>query len=74
MSKPSKKVSITMPTLEEDEKITEDAANDPDALPLTEEQINRMVPLKTIRGRPRLASKKQGHVPSSGVKPQARMP
>ena len=48
-----------MPTIEEDEKITEAAANDPDALPLTEAQMNRMVPLKTIRGRPRLASKKQ---------------
>jgi len=59
MSKPSKKISITMPTIEEDEKITEAAANDPDALPLTEAQMNRMVPLKTIRGRPRLASKKQ---------------
>ncbi len=59
MSKPSKKVSIRMPTPEEDHQITQAALNDPDALPLTDEQMNRMVPLKTIRGRPRLANKKQ---------------
>jgi uncharacterized protein (DUF4415 family) len=59
MSKPSKEVSIRMPTPEEDHQITQAALNDPDALPLTEEQMNRMVPLKTIRGRPRLANKKQ---------------
>jgi hypothetical protein len=52
MSKPSKKVSIRMPTPEEDHQITQAALNDPDALPLTDEQMNRMVPLKTIRGRP----------------------
>ena len=59
MSKPSSKISIRMPTLEEDEKITQAAANDPDALPLAEEQMNLMVPLKTLRGRPRLTNKKQ---------------
>ena len=59
MSKPSRKVSIRMPTHEEDEKITQAAANDPDALPLAEEQMNLMVPLKTLRGRPRLTNKKQ---------------
>jgi uncharacterized protein (DUF4415 family) len=59
MSKQSKKVSIRMPIPEEDHQITQAALNDPDALPLTEEQMNRMAPLKTIRGRPRLANKKQ---------------
>ncbi len=59
MSKPFKKVSVRMPTLEEDEQITQAAAEDPDALPLTDEQMNQMVPLKSLRGRPRLANKKQ---------------
>jgi hypothetical protein len=39
-----------MPTPEEDHQITQAALNDPDALPLADEQMHRMVPLKTIRG------------------------
>ncbi len=48
-----------MPTLEEDQQITQATANDPDARPLTEEQMNHMVPLKALRGRPRVENKKQ---------------
>jgi uncharacterized protein (DUF4415 family) len=48
-----------MPTVDEDHQITQAALNDPDASPLTDEQMNRMVPLKTIRRRPRLENKKQ---------------
>lgn len=48
-----------MPTPEEDDQATQAASKDPDALPLTEDEMNRMIRLKTIRGRPRLADKKQ---------------
>ena len=59
MSDPSKKIELQMPTLEEDELITRAAVDDRDALPLTDEQLAEMVPLRTLRGRPRLANKKQ---------------
>lgn len=59
MSKPLKKNSLRMPTFEEDELITAAAASDPDALPLTDEQMSAMVPIRVLRGRPKLAHKKQ---------------
>ena len=59
MSKPLKKISLRMPTFEEDQLITAAAESDPDALPLTEEQMSAMVPIRVFRGRPKLASKKQ---------------
>ena len=59
MSKPVKKISLKMPTLEEDQLITAAAESDPDALPLTDEQMSTMVPIRVPRGRPKLASKKQ---------------
>ena len=48
-----------MPTLEEDRLITAAAESDPDALPLTDEQMSAMVPIRVLRGRPKLANKKQ---------------
>jgi hypothetical protein len=45
-----------MPTLEEDQLITETAKSDPDALPLTDEQMNAMDPIRVLRGRPKLAN------------------
>ena len=48
-----------MPPLEEDQLITEAAESDPDALPLTDEQMSAMVPIRVLRGRPKLAKKKQ---------------
>jgi uncharacterized protein (DUF4415 family) len=48
-----------MPTLEEDQLITEAAESDPDALPLTDEQMSAMVPIRVLRGRPQLANKKK---------------
>jgi uncharacterized protein (DUF4415 family) len=54
-----KKVSIRIPTLEEDQEITNAANADPDTKPLTEEQMGQMVPLRALRGRPRLANKKR---------------
>ena len=59
MSKRLKKINLTMPTLEEDRLITQAAESDPDALPLTDEQMRAMVPIRVVRGRPKLANKKQ---------------
>jgi uncharacterized protein (DUF4415 family) len=59
MSKRSKKINLMMPTLEEDRLITQAAESDPDALPLTDEQMRAMVPIRVVRGRPKLANKKQ---------------
>ena len=59
MSKPLKKITLKVPTLEEDQLITAAAESDPDALPLTDDQMNAMVPMSMLRGRPKLANKKQ---------------
>lgn len=59
MSKPSKRTSIVMSSVEEDRAITAAAKADPDALPLTPTQLKAMVPARALRGRPPLESKKQ---------------
>jgi uncharacterized protein (DUF4415 family) len=59
MSKPLKKISLRLPTFEEDQLITSAAQSDPDALPLTEVQMSAMAPIRVLRGRPKLANKKQ---------------
>lgn len=59
MSEPFKKIAVKMPTLEEDKQITQAAIDDEDALPLTAEQLNEMLPLRSLRGRPRSDNKKQ---------------
>jgi uncharacterized protein (DUF4415 family) len=48
-----------MPTFQEDQLITAAAKSDPDVLPLTDEQMSAMVPIRVLRGRPKLANKKQ---------------
>jgi uncharacterized protein (DUF4415 family) len=48
-----------MPSSEENRKIVAAAKSDPDAQPLNSAQLSQMVPLKNLRGRPRLESKKQ---------------
>ncbi len=58
MSKVSKRPAVAMPTVEEDRAITAAAKADPDAQPLTPRQLKAMVPLKSLRGRPKSASKK----------------
>jgi len=58
MSRISERPAIHMPSLEEDEAIRAAAMSDPDALPLTTEQLKAMVPLNSLRGRPRSAYKK----------------
>ena len=47
-----------MPTAEEDKTITAAARSDPDAQPLTPKQLKEMVPLRTLRGRPKSGNKK----------------
>jgi uncharacterized protein (DUF4415 family) len=84
MSKRLKKINLMMPTLEDDRLITQAAESDPDALPLTDEQMRAMVSIRVVRGRPKLANKKQlvsiryspeviDYFRSSGAGWQARM-
>ena len=58
MSKASKRPAVVMPTVAEDKAITAAAKSDPDAQPLTPKQLKAMVPMKALRGRPKLESKK----------------
>ncbi len=58
MSKATKRPSLVMPTVAEDKAITAAAKADPDAQPLTPKQLQAMVPLKAVRGRPKSESKK----------------
>ena len=48
-----------MSTAAEDRAITAAAKADPDAKPLTAKQLKAMVPLRTLRGRPKSESPKQ---------------
>ena len=61
MSKISKRPTVRMPSVQEDKAITAAAQTDPDALPLTPTptQLKNMVPLKSLRGRPKSENKKQ---------------
>lgn len=59
MSKTTKRPSVVMPTVREDKAITAAAKADPDAQPLTLKQLKTMVPMRTLRGRPKSGSAKQ---------------
>jgi len=58
MSKTTPKRVIRMPSVAENAKIVAAAKTDPDAKPLTKAQLKAMVPLKSVRGRPKQASTK----------------
>jgi uncharacterized protein (DUF4415 family) len=58
MSKTSKRPAIVLPTPEEDAAIIAAAKADPDAQPLTEDQLAAMVPLRSLRGRPKSENRK----------------
>lgn len=58
MSKGSKRPTVVMPSVEEDKAITSAARSDPDAQPLKPKQLKEMVPLRTLRGRPKSGNKK----------------
>lgn len=57
MSKISKRPTVRMPSVQEDKAITAAARSDPDAQPLTPTQLKAMVPLKSLRGRPKSENK-----------------
>lgn len=59
MSKTSKRQNIIMPSAAEDKAINAAAKADADAKPLTPKQLNAMVPMRVLRGRPRSATTKQ---------------
>jgi len=59
MSRVSKSLSIVMPSIDEDRALVAAAKGDPDAPPLTSKQLKSMVPLATLRGRPKSANPKQ---------------
>lgn len=58
MSKTSSRPEILLPTEEEDAAILAAARTDPDAQPLTDAQLAAMVPIRSLRGRPKLERKK----------------
>ena len=58
MSKTTPKRAFVIPSAEENRKIVAAAKRDPDAKPLTSAQLKAMVPLKSIRGRPKSENKK----------------
>ena len=58
MSKATKRLSVRIPTVEQDRRITAAAKSDPDALPLTPRQMKAMVPMRASRGRPKSERKK----------------
>ncbi len=58
MSNSTPKRVLAMPTESENRKIRSAAKADPDAQPLSGEQLSAMVPIKAVRGRPKSDSKK----------------
>jgi len=58
MSKTTLKRVLVVPTIEENRRIVSAARQDPDAKPLTASQLKAMVPLKSVRGRPKSENKK----------------
>ena len=59
MSKVHKRPSVAMPSVQKNRAIVAAAKADPDAQPLTPKQLKSMVPLRALRGRPKLANPKQ---------------
>jgi uncharacterized protein (DUF4415 family) len=58
MSRTSRRTKIVLPTLKEDRAITAAAKADPDAQPLSANQLKAMVPMRMLRGRPKSANRK----------------
>ena len=58
MSKAATKPRVELPSTAEDRKINAAAKADPDAQPLSGAQLKAMVPLQSLRGRPKSANKK----------------
>ena len=47
---------MVIPSPEEDQAINAAAKSDPDAPPLTHQQLQAMVPLRSLRGRPKITT------------------
>lgn len=58
MSKISSRRVILMPSLKDNAKIVAAAKADPDAKPMTKAQLDSMVPIRAVRGRPKSEIKK----------------
>jgi len=58
MSRASRRTEIVLPTPEADKAIIAAAKADPDAQPLSASQLKAMVPMRSLRGRPKSANKK----------------
>ena len=58
MSKISSRRVILMPSVEDNAKIVAAAKADPDAKPMTKAQLDSLVPIRAVRGRPKSESKK----------------
>ena len=58
MSKISSRRVILMPSLKDNAKIVAAAKADPDAKPMTKAQLDSMVPIRAVRGRPKSENKK----------------
>ena len=58
MPRVSKRRAIVVPNREQDRAITAAARADPDAQPLSLKQLRSMVPMRALRGRPKLETKK----------------
>ncbi len=59
MSKIMQRSKVQMLSAQEDRAITAAAKLDPDAQPLTSQQLKAMVPMKALRGRPKSENKKR---------------
>ena len=58
MSRTSRRAEIVLPTPEEDKAIVAAAKADPEAQPLSANQLEAMVPMRALRGRPKSKHKK----------------
>jgi uncharacterized protein (DUF4415 family) len=58
MSRTSSRTKIVSPTPEEDRAIVAAAKADPEAQPLSADQLKAMIPLRSLRGRPKSEHKK----------------
>ena len=59
MSKTSKRTAIVLPSAKENKRLVAAAKSDPDAQQLTPRQLKAMVPLRSLRGRPKSTNPKQ---------------
>ena len=59
MSTESSKRTIRMPSVKDNAKIVAAAKADPDAKPMTKAQLDALVPIRAVRGRPKSENKKQ---------------